>query len=36
MFGVLALGHKESINFTPYAERFEALDAAERIYRRVS
>jgi len=36
MFGVLALGHKESINFTPFADRFEALDAAERIYRRVS
>jgi chemotaxis protein methyltransferase CheR len=36
MFGTLALGHKESINFTPFAERYEAIDSAERIFRRVS
>ena len=35
-FGVLALGHKESIAFTPYADRYEELDAAERIYRKVA
>jgi chemotaxis protein methyltransferase CheR len=35
-FGLLALGHKESINFTPVADRYEPLDAAERIYRKVS
>jgi chemotaxis protein methyltransferase CheR len=35
-FGILALGHKESINFTVAASRYEALDADERIYRKVS
>jgi chemotaxis protein methyltransferase CheR len=35
-FGILALGHKESINFTPHAESYEEIDAAERIYRKVS
>src|SRR5437870_4916975 len=29
-FGVLALGHKESINFSPYEVRYEELDAPER------
>jgi chemotaxis protein methyltransferase CheR len=35
-FGVLALGHKESIHFTPFADRYEALDETERIYRKVA
>jgi chemotaxis protein methyltransferase CheR len=34
-FGVLALGRKESAAFTPFADRYEELDAAERIYRRI-
>jgi len=34
-FGVLALGHKESINFSPYEVRYEELDAPERLYRKV-
>ena len=34
-FGVLALGHKESIRFTPHEDRYEELDAAERLYRKV-
>ena len=34
-FGVLALGHKESIRFTPHAERFEELDTQERLYRKI-
>ena len=29
-FGVLALGHKESIRFTRIADRYEELDADER------
>ena len=33
--GILALGHKESIRFSPYADRYEELDAAERLYRKV-
>ncbi|HEY3542427.1 MAG TPA: protein-glutamate O-methyltransferase CheR [Gaiellaceae bacterium] len=34
-FGMLALGHKESLSFTKYAEKYELLDAAERIYRKI-
>jgi chemotaxis protein methyltransferase CheR len=33
--GVLALGHRETIRFTPFEEAYEALDADERIYRKV-
>ncbi len=36
MFGVLVLGHKESIRFTRFADRYEELDAGERIYRKVA
>jgi chemotaxis protein methyltransferase CheR len=35
MFGVLVLGTKESIRFTRFADRYEELDAAEKIYRKV-
>jgi chemotaxis protein methyltransferase CheR len=35
MFGVLALGHKESVRFSPHEECYEELDADERFYRRV-
>jgi chemotaxis protein methyltransferase CheR len=34
-FGVLALGHKESIRFSPFEQRFEELDASEKLYRKV-
>jgi chemotaxis protein methyltransferase CheR len=34
-FGVLALGHKESIKFTPHENRFEQLNSKERLYRKV-
>jgi chemotaxis protein methyltransferase CheR len=34
-FGVLALGHKESIKFSPFESRYEELDAAEKLYRKV-
>ena len=33
-FGVLVLGHKESIRFSPYADRYEELDADERIFKK--
>jgi chemotaxis protein methyltransferase CheR len=36
MFGVLALGHKESINFTAYGDRYEPIDGDERIYRKIA
>jgi chemotaxis protein methyltransferase CheR len=35
-FGILALGHKESIVFTPYADRYEVIDQDERIYRKIA
>jgi chemotaxis protein methyltransferase CheR len=35
-FGVLALGHKESVAFTPYAASYEIVQAAERIYRKIA
>jgi chemotaxis protein methyltransferase CheR len=34
-FGILALGHKESIRFTGIEHAYEELDALERIYRKV-
>jgi len=33
-FGVLALGHKESIRFSRYEDRYEAIDAHEKLYRK--
>jgi chemotaxis protein methyltransferase CheR len=35
-FGILALGHKESIRFTEQEARFEELDPAEKIYRKMA
>jgi chemotaxis protein methyltransferase CheR len=35
-FGILALGHKESISFSGFAGRYDEVDAEERIYRKVS
>jgi chemotaxis protein methyltransferase CheR len=34
-FGVLALGHKETIRFTRFAEAYEELDPDERLYRKM-
>jgi len=34
-FGFLALGHKESIRFTGVEDRYEAVDAQEKLYRKV-
>jgi chemotaxis protein methyltransferase CheR len=34
-FGILGLGRKEAITFTPHAEDYEPLDVDERLYRRV-
>jgi chemotaxis protein methyltransferase CheR len=34
-FGILALGHKESIRFTGFEDCYEELDAQERLYRRI-
>ena len=35
MFGVLALGQKETIRFSPHESSFEELDAEERLYRKI-
>jgi chemotaxis protein methyltransferase CheR len=35
-FGVLALGHKETVRFSAHAERFEELDAQERLWKKTS
>ena len=35
-FGVLGLGHKETIRFTPLEHCYEAIDAREKLYRRVA
>jgi chemotaxis protein methyltransferase CheR len=34
-FGVLALGHRETIRFTPFEDAYTALDEDEHIYRKV-
>ncbi|HZQ82414.1 MAG TPA: protein-glutamate O-methyltransferase CheR [Gaiellaceae bacterium] len=34
-FGILALGHKESIRFTGFEDRYEELDPVEKLYRKV-
>jgi len=35
MFGVLALGKKESIKFTRHADSYEEIDHVEKLYKRV-
>lgn len=35
-FGVLALGHKESIHFSRFEDRYEELDMGEKLYRKVA
>jgi chemotaxis protein methyltransferase CheR len=35
-FGVLALGQKESIAFSPFADRYEPLVPGQRVYRKVA
>jgi chemotaxis protein methyltransferase CheR len=34
-FGVLALGQKETIRFSPREDSYEDLDAEERLYKKV-
>ena len=35
-FGVLALGHRETIRFSAYADRFEELDGQEKLWKKTS
>ena len=34
-FGVLGLGNRETIQFTPYEEGYESLDATQKLYRKI-
>jgi chemotaxis protein methyltransferase CheR len=34
-FGVLGLGHKETIHFSPYERSYEELDPREKLYRKI-
>jgi chemotaxis protein methyltransferase CheR len=34
-FGLLCLGHKESLSFTPFVDKYEVLDEPERVYRKI-
>jgi chemotaxis protein methyltransferase CheR len=34
-FGVLSLGKKESLHYTPFEDRFEEIGEDLRVYRRV-
>ena len=34
-FGVLGLGHRESIRFSPHEKGYEELDATEKLYRKI-
>lgn len=35
MFGVLGLGHQESLKFTPHEKHYEELESREKLYRRI-
>ena len=35
-FGVLGLGHKETISCTPHEKQYEVLEGGEKLYRRVA
>ncbi|HKP12763.1 MAG TPA: protein-glutamate O-methyltransferase CheR [Blastocatellia bacterium] len=35
-FGVLGLGHKETIGYTPYEDKYEVLEEGEKLYRRIA
>jgi chemotaxis protein methyltransferase CheR len=34
-FGVLGLGHKETVKFSPYVDLYEELDPNEKLYRKI-
>lgn len=35
MFGILGLGQKESLSYTPHEQHYEMIEGAEKLYRRV-
>lgn len=36
MFGILGLGHKESLKLTSYEQHYEELESREKLYRKIS
>jgi chemotaxis protein methyltransferase CheR len=36
MFGILALGQRESLRFTPQIKRYEEIDAVQKLYKKVA
>jgi chemotaxis protein methyltransferase CheR len=36
VFGILGLGVKETLRFTPHADAYEELDAGQKLFRRIS
>jgi chemotaxis protein methyltransferase CheR len=36
MFGVLGLGAKETLRFSPHEQAYEELDQASKLYRRIA
>jgi chemotaxis protein methyltransferase CheR len=36
MFGVLGLGAKETMKFSPHESAYEEIDSAARLYRRIA
>jgi chemotaxis protein methyltransferase CheR len=35
MFGILGLGHQESLTFTPYEKHYEAVERSDKLYRKI-
>lgn len=35
MFGILGLGHQESLKFTPHEKHYEQLEGVQKLYRRI-
>lgn len=36
MFGLLGLGHRETISYTPHEKHYEVLEDGEKLYRRIA
>lgn len=35
-FGILGLGHKETISYSPHEQHYQALEVGEKLYRRIT
>lgn len=36
LFGVLGLGHKETLSYSPHEQRYEPMEGGEKLYRRIA